>query len=276
MQENIKTDGAHVQYRILGNHSSKERIGAGCMEKGCGVDFKDTFPADFSIVYVLSGKGTYTDYNGRSYNIIPGSFFMRFPDYKHTTVIEGADWHELFLAFGPQQGRAFVDMGFIDPEQPVGYIGAQPAIAGQVHNLCMRLQKAEQSELPYIFKSMSSLFFDMLEMNNLGKKKCENVLLMEKISEYIASCLQEKITINQLSHKFGISSSKLRKDFKQINGITIGRYLIRKRIEVSFKYLGDADLSIGQISEKLGYKNIHDFSNQFRKLTGHPPSYYRK
>ncbi len=275
MQVDIPS-GTHMQYRLLGDSSSKELIGIGFMRKDEGKDFEDACTNDFSIIYVLCGSGKYVDYRGKTWPVTQGSFFMRFPNLIHTNMIEpGEEWYELFLAFGPQQCKAFIDMGFLNPDQPVGFIGSQPVLANRAWELLNRLQKADQSEIPNIFNSISGLLFDMLEINKLGGKTRENVMLVEKVSEYISGNLQKRITINDISHQFGVSNSKLRKNFKQIKGVSIGNYLIRKRIEESFKYLCNPDISIGEIAEKLGYNNIYDFSNQFKKLTGHPPSHYR-
>lgn len=276
MQE-IFIAGTHIQYRILGDNRSKERIGAGFIGKRPGVDFQDISPSDFSIVYLLSGNGKYIDHKGRVYSIKSGSYFLRIPDYRHTSIIEaGTDWQEFFLAFGPQQCKAFIDMGFVDPDELVGFIGNQPALVEQVWELHQRLQKAENIEIPYIFRSMSGILFDMLATGRINEKTSEKVVLVEKICDYLINHLDERITIDQLSHKFGISNSKLRKDFKQIKGVSAGSYLIRKRIEESFKYLSDSSMSIGEIAGKLGYNSIYDYSNQFRKLTGHSPSFFRR
>jgi AraC-type DNA-binding domain-containing proteins len=101
-------------------------------------------------------------------------------------------------------------------------------------------------------------------------------MTIEQVSDYISDHLYERVTIDDISHRFGISNAKLRKDFKLIKGVPIGNYLIKKRIESSFRYLCDPNISIGEIAEKMGYKNTFDFSNQFKKYIGYPPSWYRK
>jgi AraC family transcriptional regulator, arabinose operon regulatory protein len=232
---------------------------------------------DFSLVYVLRGQGKYIDHRGKCFCLTNGSFFMRFPGLKHTNVIEpGVNWQELFLAFGPQLCKAMIDMAFIDPEKPVGFVGNQPAVIIEAWELIKRMQKADPSETPYIYKSMSAILMEILAMNSLGEKKHASTMMIEQVSDYIADHLHERITIDVISHRFGISNAKLRKDFKQIKGISIGSYLIKKRIETSFRYLNDPDISIGEIADRMGYKNTYDFSNQFKKFIGYPPSWYRK
>lgn len=276
MQSNYLA-GTKVQYKILGGDNSKEHIGVGFITKNAGTDYEDLYSVDFSIIYVLSGQGKYIDYKGKTHPLTPGSFFMRLPCIKHTSIIEpGSEWHEMFLAFGPQQCKALIDMGFINTEQPVGFIGNQPALLDQAWELLNLMYKAEQSEMHYVFKSISSLLLDMLSINAQEKKMPRNVVMIEKVSSYITEHIEKRITIDDISRNFGISSTKLRKDFKQFKGISLGSYMIRKRIETSFRYLGDPDISIGEIAEMLGYNNVYDFSNQFKKLTGHSPSRYRK
>jgi AraC-like DNA-binding protein len=269
--------GTHVQYRILGGDSSKEHIGIGFIKKNAGMDFENLYSLDFSIIYILSGQGKYVDYKGKFHPLTQGSVFMRLPGIKHTSIIEpGEAWYEMFLAFGSQQCKAFIDMGFINPDQPVGFIGNQPALIDHAWKLLKCMQKAKQDEMYYVFKSISSLLLDMLAINTLGNKVPQSVVRIEEVSNYVSDNLHRRITIDEISHHFGISSTKLRKDFKQLKGISIGSYVIRRRIETSFRYLSDPDISIGEIAEMLGYSNIYDFSNQFKKVTGHSPSRYRK
>lgn len=276
MQETIPA-GTHVQYKFLGDGGSKELIGIGFLEKDAGIDFDNICMGDFSLVYVLRGQGKYIDHRGKCFSLTKGNYFMRFPGLKHTNVIEpGADWHELFLAFGPQLCKALIDMAFIDPEKPVGFVGNQPTLVAEAWELIKRMQKANESETPYIYKTMSGILTEILAVSNQCEKKHASTMTIERVSDFISDHLHERITIDDISHHFGISNAKLRKDFKQIKGVPIGNFLIKKRIESSFRYLCDPDISIGEVAERMGYKSTYDFSNQFKKYIGYAPSFYRK
>lgn len=48
------------------------------------------------------------------------------------------------------------------------------------------------------------------------------------------------------------------------------------RIARARAYLGETDVPIGPIAEKLGYNDIYFFTRQFRERVGVPPGQYRK
>lgn len=87
--------------------------------------------------------------------------------------------------------------------------------------------------------------------------------LKENVSDYIAK---------QLKHDYH-SLSKL---FSSIENTTIEKYLIAQRIERVKELLVYGELTLSEISYKLGYSSVQHLSNQFRQVTGFTPSYYRE
>jgi YesN/AraC family two-component response regulator len=64
--------------------------------------------------------------------------------------------------------------------------------------------------------------------------------------------------------------------FSSIEGITIGQYIIRQKIERVKELLLYDELSLTQIAEKVGYSNVAHLSAQFKKITGLTPSDLKK
>ena len=84
------------------------------------------------------------------------------------------------------------------------------------------------------------------------------------------------ISIDTLSQISDISTSQLRRIFKEVYSVSPLTYLNILRIDHSKDLLKHTNLTVTQISEQLGYPDVYSFSKQFRKLSGLPPSQYRR
>jgi AraC-like DNA-binding protein len=63
--------------------------------------------------------------------------------------------------------------------------------------------------------------------------------------------------------------------FSEVTGITIEQYIIVHKIERVKELLLYDELSLTQISYKLGYSSAAHLSSQFKKITGLTPSFFK-
>ena len=85
----------------------------------------------------------------------------------------------------------------------------------------------------------------------------------EKYSVYISK---------KLNHDYNYLSNL----FSELKGTTIDHFIIAHKIEKVKELLMDNELSIKEISYKLNYSSVAHLSNQFKKVTGLTPSYFKK
>lgn len=78
-----------------------------------------------------------------------------------------------------------------------------------------------------------------------------------------------------LSKKLGYNYNYLSSIFLKQNGITIQEYVIRIKIERVKELLMMDEHSLTQISYILQYSSCAHLSNQFKKITGLPPSHFK-
>ena len=93
--------------------------------------------------------------------------------------------------------------------------------------------------------------------------------------EYIHAHYAEDIDNESIAAHLGYHSYYLNRLMKTVTGTTIRQYIIEYRIEVAKRHLVQTSLSILAISELCGYRNLCNFSVDFRKKTGMSPSHYR-
>ena len=64
--------------------------------------------------------------------------------------------------------------------------------------------------------------------------------------------------------------------FSSKEGITIEKYFIDQKIEKAKELLVYNELTLSEISYRLGYSSVQHLSNQFKKVTGSTPSEFKK
>ncbi len=101
-------------------------------------------------------------------------------------------------------------------------------------------------------------------------KKSLQILLDKEI-------LQDKPTLSKyIMRNIHKDYSYLSNLFSSIEGKTIENYFINLKIEKIKELLVYDELSISEISFKLGYSSAAHLSNQFKKVTGLTPSYFKR
>lgn len=63
--------------------------------------------------------------------------------------------------------------------------------------------------------------------------------------------------------------------FSAVEGTTIEKYFISQRIERAKELLVYNELTLSEIADQLGYSSVAYLSNQFKKITGFTPSYFK-
>ena len=79
-----------------------------------------------------------------------------------------------------------------------------------------------------------------------------------------------------LSAKLDYDYTYLSNIFSEVKGITIQQYIINHKIEKVKELLLYDELNLTEISYKLHYSSVAHLSNQFKKVTGLSPSFYKQ
>ena len=107
-------------------------------------------------------------------------------------------------------------------------------------------------------------------------------ILIEKIKNVIVEMIHYSEEIPKMNYSDYISE-KLKYDytylsniFSEVKGITIQQFIIINKIERVKELLLYDELNLTQISYKLHYSSVAHLSNQFKKITGLSPSFFKK
>ena len=102
------------------------------------------------------------------------------------------------------------------------------------------------------------------------------VALIKAVASYITEDLTAHHTIEQLSQKFEISTTALKKCFRGVYGTSVYSYLRTYRLQVAKKLLLETESSVTEIASKIGYENPNKFTSAFKETYGSSPTEFRK
>ena len=99
--------------------------------------------------------------------------------------------------------------------------------------------------------------------------------LYTAILDYVVWNSTGNIKVSQMASYFGYHEKYLSTFFKNISGISLKQYLLQEKMEHAKAELMETNKTISQIGYSLGFKDSHNFSNSFKKVTGLTPSDFR-
>ena len=110
----------------------------------------------------------------------------------------------------------------------------------------------------------------------------KRAILIDKIKNTIIEMIHhtdEQPIINYsdyISEKLDYDYTYLSNIFSEVKGITIQQFIIYHKIERAKELILYDELNLTEISDKLHYSSVAHLSNQFKKVTGLSPSFYKK
>jgi AraC-like DNA-binding protein len=79
-----------------------------------------------------------------------------------------------------------------------------------------------------------------------------------------------------ISGKLGYNYTYLANTFSEVQGLSIQQFIVIHKIEKVKELLLYDELNLTEISYKLNYSSVAHLSNQFKKVTGISPSFFKK
>ena len=110
----------------------------------------------------------------------------------------------------------------------------------------------------------------------------KKAVLIEKIKNVIvemvhyADEMPKTKNSDYLTEKLHLDYTYLANLFSEVTGTTIEHYIIAHKIERVKELIIYDELNLTQISYKLNYSSVAHLSNQFKKITGLTPSFFKK
>lgn len=98
----------------------------------------------------------------------------------------------------------------------------------------------------------------------------------EKALALMTRALREKLGMEELAGRLGLSEEHFIRIFRTELGMTPFQYYSRLKAEAASGLLMSTRMSVGEVSDYFGFENPFHFSRVFKKCTGLSPAAYRK
>lgn len=236
----------------------------------------------FEVTYVAAGKGTvYTD--GHAYPVEDNSVFINIPGQTHSIRADrGTPLHFCYLGFSflgsynadPGLERFYRSwngsMVFRDKSLLVLFLRILEEFREQRDGyLTMVGAYAEQlvMEVYRCFEELSGL------RTLAGEHRAGDAAFA--VVQYVDRHYRDIEDIRELSAQLGYSYTYLAHIFKDKIGVTIGSYIIAKKMEEAKWLLRTGRISVSQIAARFNYRSVQSFSNSFKKAVGMSPADYQ-
>ncbi len=115
--------------------------------------------------------------------------------------------------------------------------------------------------------------FDNLSNN---AKDVHHLELCQRAMAYIEKNLHVKLERDVIAQDIGVSSGHLSHVFQLTVGISLMRYVTKRRIEAAKMLLTDGIENINEIAQLTGFSSLHSFSTIFKRQVGVSPQEHRR
>ena len=94
--------------------------------------------------------------------------------------------------------------------------------------------------------------------------------------DYLGSHFEADLTVDGIAEIIDISSSHLAHLFRSEIGMSVRDYLTRVRVTIAQDLLAHTDEKLESIAARLGFADTSHLAHVFQRITGNPPSAYRR
>lgn len=275
IHKRFKDNESH--HRTLSDNHSLGILFSGYVRKNraSGSTYNYT-PNEYHGLFVLSGEGIYQSPDGKEIPIRPGDFIQRFPDTTHSTIITSDDWSELYLAIGSKVFNSLAEIYVFSPDKPVLSPGHDFELIQNMLDFHYRLGKANRIELPLLMNEAIAIISKAAYLHRINRTTTDEMNILAMSIKYMEENLNKRVTVEDVATHVNMGYEKFRKLFTKQYRISPGNYILHRRINLAQKMLSGDKLTIKEIAAELGYLDAYTFSKQFKKITGHTPSEFRR
>ncbi len=158
-------------------------------------------------------------------------------------------------------------------------------VKSELEKLGLHPISVELGEVKILEKDIDQVIEDLqfnlqvLGFSIIDDKKSKTISEIKKLIIDLVQNKNSQIKSNlsdYLTDKLLQDYNSLSKLFSEVEGITIEKYFINQKIEKVKELLMYDEMTLSEISFIMNYSSAAHLSNQFKKVTGFSPSYFKQ
>ena len=191
-------------------------------------------------------------------------------------------WPSFFEKYLPGHDRAFEDFKQRLHEKTTAQIYKHHLqITSAMHLIIREIVQVNRTGMfKRMFVEAKLIELLMLQLEQVSEQfggtfytlKKADVERMYEVKEIILKNIASPYTLNDLAQQVGTNEFTLKKGFKEVFGTTVFGFWHQLKMQEAKMLLLDSSLTVTEISDRMGYKNLQNFSLAFKKHFGMSPS----
>lgn len=232
--------------------------------------------------YVISGTGTLmaddSKGNTKTYSVKSMQGFMIFPG-QITTYIADKElpWEYVWVEFDGLRAKSIVESAGLTMDTPIYHAQSKSLREDMMNEMLYMTQNRESS--PFHLIGHLYLFLDYMMRSsadtNIQKGSQLRDFYIHEALNFMEHNFQNDISVEDVAAVCGLNRSYFGKIFKQAVGKSPQEFLLSYRMAKATELLKLTQLSIGDISQAVGYDNQLHFSRAFKNIYGMSPREWR-
>ncbi len=259
---------------------------------GKNFKFKKEQHPFWELIYIDSGSAKIFA-GDKTFTLKQGQAFLHKPDEIHTVYTDDAFANSAIISFDSKSRPLYLLADKIlrlgtDEKGLLNKIisEAKTSYSDKLNELNL-VKMTKKSLTPFgsdqIIKNCAELIMISLLRTQENHPMLDEATLGQDYSPFVSGVIgimnekldsSEQVTLEEIAQKTGYSKSFVKTKFKQETGKSVLQYYIFLKMQKAKILIAHGNLSITEISDKLGFSSVHYFCRQFKLNTDMTPTEY--
>ena len=228
----------------------------------------------WAFVMITGGSGYYQVNGAERQKVTAGSWFCFFPDASFNYGPEtGGSWDEYYFTVDGERVKEWVESWLPNPAA-VKRADFDESLVHRIELMFRLIESGMPSNLDRSVLILESFLYDLVSQLDMGEANNRESFAL-RVIEDISKSLEIKQEPAELAARHHISVSTLRRIVHEYTGYPLNEFLHRLRAAEAKNILLNTEMTVKEVAEALGYKDVFYFSRVFKRITGVSPQRYR-
>ena len=145
----------------------------------------------------------------------------------------------------------------------------------QIVDSIINIQYQGKTKMMFFRSQITALlshFFGQLAENHAKGINAVDKKRLIQAKEILSDNLDNPPSLTELSKQLGLNTTKLKKEFKEVFGLPVFKYLQNERLTTAHNLIRKKEATVQEAAWHVGYDSLSSFSNAFAKKFGYRPS----
>jgi len=163
-------------------------------------------------------------------------------------------------------------------DDPIAYHTYLPVELQSMMDDIFEFKKSEFGRIPLVVARGLELFTmlmrsvrKLVDMDELHGLHVDDYNRLLNLRDQLLSNFDQRISVEELAREYGISVSKLKRDFKTLFNTSVYQFYTHAKMDEAHRRLKTGNFSVMEVGYDLGYQNLSKFSQMFKKIKGINP-----